>query len=56
MQAMHSSRVAHVPNNLYSSQASQQLGEATLVGFKRAIAVRQEFERCDGIDLLYHQR
>lgn len=48
-------QLAHVPMKFYSTPASQRPDQAILYNFKRIAALRQDLERLDGVDLLYHQ-
>ena len=45
--------MAHVRNKSHSSQTGDQLDKRTLVNFKRLLAVRQDFERCDGVEIFW---
>ncbi len=47
--------VAYLPSKYYSHSAGQKPDSATLHKFKRVLALRQEFERCDGVDMLHNQ-
>ena len=47
--------MAHVHNKSHSNQFGDQLDKRTLVKFKRLLAVRQDFERCDRVDIFSHQ-